>query len=103
MAVPPLSTRKLQTPAARPRLPRPPQEELLKKAAVAARGERERREAAASMAERVEMNARTNEKRKELRKAEVRSSRCVVLCLFCVCWCAYARAFVRFVCICVCA
>ncbi|KAI8472760.1 MAG: hypothetical protein J3K34DRAFT_412992 [Monoraphidium minutum] len=46
-------------------------EELLKKAAVQARGDKERREAAATVAERVEINARANEKRKELRKQEV--------------------------------
>jgi hypothetical protein len=46
-------------------------EELLRKAAASARADRDRREAAATVAERVEMNARLNEKRRELRKEEV--------------------------------
>jgi len=53
------------------RHPHPPQDELLKKAAVQARSERDRREAAATVSERVELNARANEKKKELRKEEV--------------------------------
>jgi hypothetical protein len=43
----------------------------LKRAAVAAKGEKEKREAAATVAERVEINARATEKKKELRKQEV--------------------------------
>jgi hypothetical protein len=56
-----------------PRAHRPPQHERLKAAAVSARVERERREATASVAERVEMNSRANEKKKELKKQEVKT------------------------------
>lgn len=47
------------------------QEEVLKAAAVRAREERERREASASGAERIALNAQRNEKAKELRKQQV--------------------------------
>lgn len=48
------------------------QDEKLKAAAVKAREQQERKEATASISERIEMNARRLGKKKELRKEEVR-------------------------------